>query len=212
MANAIAAGLPRLGSTLLSGAGRTLSDGDRADLEGTTHEFDDIAPGQSPGVKVRRSNRRTLYMLVQNVSGIALEPKRLVTWASGYRGRRVAGYATTTAAVVAGVVDEHLPSSGCPDNDYFWLAVKGPSLVKTGLAGDATNVIGLDNVLIALTAATSQATTSGRAAVWGLTATSTATTDGTLTGYLNNQLGRALSAKTTANTNADVLVDLAILK
>jgi hypothetical protein len=212
MTDNVSGGLPNRGKTLLAGTGRTLTDGDRAGIEGTTRVFNDVAPGQAPGAKVRRSNRQVTCMLVQNTSGIALLPKRLVSWASGLRGKRVDGYVTTTAGQAAGVVDEHLPAAGVADNDYFWLAVRGPSLMLTSLAADAENVISLDDTMVALTAATSQATTSSRVITWGLTATSTQTTNGGLTDHLMNQIGNAMSAKTTANTNADVLVDLEILK
>lgn len=213
MTDNVSGGLPRRGYTYLgSETGRTITSSDAASVEGATKVFDDVAPGQAAGAKVRRSNRQTTCILVRNVSGIALLPKRIARWASGYRGKRVDGYTTATAAEAAGVIDEHLPAAGVPANDLFWLAVRGPSLVLTDLAGGANNVIAVDDTLIALTAATSQATTAGRVVTWGLTATSTATTDGTLSNYLLNYLGKAMSAKTTANTNADLLVDLQILK
>ncbi|SFH96981.1 hypothetical protein [Planctomicrobium piriforme] len=205
--------LPKRGKTLLSGDGRTIASTDAAFVEGARADFDDIAPGQAPGAKVRRSNRRVTCILVRNVSGIALLPKRTVKWAAGYRGKRVDGYCSVTAEECAGVVDEHLPAAGVPNNDLFWIAVKGPSLTKTDLAGGANNSIAEGDVLAALTAATSQATTSGRVAPWtGLTSAAAGTTDGTQAKYLLNYLGRAMSAKTTAQTNQDILVDLAILK
>lgn len=213
MTDNVSGGLPRRGQTYLKGAtGRTITSTDAAQIEGATKLFDDVAPGQASGAKARRSNRQTLCILVRNASGIALLPKRIARWKSGQRGKQVDGYTTTTAAEAAGVIDEHLPASGVPANDLFWLAVKGPSLILTSLAGDAENVISVDDTLVALTAATSQATTAGRAITWGLTATSTGSTNGTLTNHILNQLGKAMSAKTTANTNADLLVDLQILK
>lgn len=208
MTDNVSGGLPRRGQTYLgANTGRTITDTDAASVEGATKLFDDFAPGQASGAKVRRSNRQTTCILVRNTSGIALLPKRIARWESGYRGKRVDGYTTATAAEAAGVIDEHLPASGVSDNDLFWLAVKGPSLVLTSLAGDAENVISIDDALVALTAATSQATTAGRVNQQDLTGATAP-----LANQVQYRLGHAMSAKTTANTNADLLVDLQILK
>jgi len=198
--------VPVRGKTALSGnAGRTIDSTMAAHLEGTEQWFDDIDP-TATGAKTRRSNRRCLCMLVRNVAADVLLPKRCVTWKSGQRGKQVDGYCKSTSEACAGVVDEFLTSAGVPVNDLFWLCVQGPTLMK--VAVDATNAnIALDDVLIALTAVTSGATTSGRVQTMALTATSTATTDGTQTRALVNRFGRALSARTTADTNGDVLVD-----
>jgi len=200
--------MPR-GRTYLSGnPGRTVASSQKADVEGTFHDFKDfVAPTSGNGMRTRRSNRWVTCVLVRNMSGGALLPGYVVTWKSGYRGLQVDGYARTTGQAAAGVVDEFLPAAGVPDKDLFWLVVKGPVLMKTALEGNANNVISLDDRLYALTAVTSGATTAGRVATWALTATSTGTTDGTLTQNILNAFGRALSAKTTANTNADILVD-----
>ena len=55
--------------------------------------------------------------------------------------------------------------------------------------------------VVALTAATSGATTAGRVAPQVLTGATAA-----LAAMVQNRIGRALTAKTTANTNADMLV------
>lgn len=200
--------LPIRGKTYFGGSPAAATDG--AGVLGVMMDFDDNTPGS--GVRTPRSQRRTTCILVRNASGAAMLPKRVARWKSGQKFKEVDGYTTTTAAEAAGVVDENLPAAGVASNDLFWLAVSGPSLMLTDLAGGANNSIALNDVLIALTAVTSQSTTAGRVAPWGLTATSTATTDGTYTNHLLQYLGRALSAKTTANTNADILVDLMILK
>lgn len=200
--------LPIRGKTYFGGSPSSSTDG--AGVLGVMMDFDDVTPGS--GVRAPRSNRRTTCILVRNASGIALLPKRTARWKSGSKFKEVDGYTTTTAAEAAGVIDEHLPAAGVAANDLFWLAVKGPSLMLTDLAGGVNNSVALNDVLIAMTAVTSQSTTAGRIAPWGLTATSTQTTDGTYTNYLLHYLGRALSARTTANTNADILVDLMIMK
>lgn len=205
--------LPVRGKTLLDGnANRTLTATMAADREGSLMEFDDVDPTVAAGVKTKRTNRKVTCLLVRNAAAAALLPKFVVKWKSAKRGLQVDGYTCITNEAAAGVVDEFLGSSGVAVNDLFWITVKGPTLIKTPLEGDATNVINLDDLLGALTGATSGATTSGRVRVNALTATSTATTDGKFGDVLMNSFGRALSAKTTANTNADVLVDVFFLK
>lgn len=205
--------LPIRGQTFLSGnANRTITATMGVDKEGTLLEFDDVDPTATGGVKTKRSNRKVTCLLVRNEAAAALLPKFIAKWKSGQRGRQVDGYTCITNEAAAGVIDEFLGSSGVAVHDLFWLTVKGPTLIKTPLEGDGTNVISVDDLLGALTAATSGATTSGRVRVNALTATSTATTDGGLGNVLMNSFGRALSAKTTANTNADVLVDCFFMK
>ena len=197
------------GKTLLSGAGRTLGTpyGNDVGLEGTQQWFDDILPSTTGGVSTPRSNGKKLCILTRNVSGITLERRRLVKWAAGYRNKRVDGYCAVDSEECAGVVDEALSTNGVPNHDLFWLEVKGPCLVKTPLAASALNVITSGDKLVALTAATSQATTAGRIQ-------SFAATTGTTTALSSilNYIGIAMSSMTTAQTNTDCLVDLKILK
>ena len=200
--------LPVRGKTFLSGNGnRTITSSMKADVEGTYKQFSDVDPTATAGARAKRSNRNVHCVLVRNMSGIALLPKRVVKWKSGQIGKQVDGYSCVTNEFAAGVVDEFLGSAGAPDADLFWITVAGPTLMLTDLAGGANNVISAGDILGALTAATSQATTAGRVGVVALTATSTATTDGGAGSAYHNAFGRALSAKTTANTNADILVD-----
>ena len=205
--------LPVRGKTLLDGnSNRTLTATMAVDREGSLMEFDDIDPTVTSGAKTKRSNRRVTCMLVRNEAAAAILGKRVVKWKSGQRGHQIDGYCASTNEACAGISDEFLGSSGAAVHDLFWITVKGPTLVLTPLEGDATNVINLDDLLGALTAVTSGATTSGRVRVNALTATSTATTDGSQGNVLMNSFGRALSAKTTANTNADLLVDTFFMK
>ena len=205
--------LPIRGKTLLAGNdNRTLTSTMAADREGSMLVFDDVDPTVTTGAKTKRSNRTVTAMLVRNVAAAALLPKFIVKWKSGKRNLQVDGYTCITNEAAAGVVDEFLGSAGVAVNDLFWIVVKGPTLIKTPLEGDGTNVINLDDILGALTAATSGATTAGRVGVVALTATSTGTTNGALGNALFNTFGRAMSAKTTANTNADVLCDVFFLK
>jgi hypothetical protein len=175
-------------------------------LEGLRREFVDQAPGTGSGVKSLRSGRMVICRLVRNVSGITLAPKRVVKWAAGYRMKRVDGYVSTDSEEAAGVVDEHLGTGGVRNGDLFWLARRGPTLAQTSLSGDVSNSIAEGVMLMALSAVTSQSTTSGRVNPFVATSNQTFAVSAVL-----NRLGRAISAKTTANTNADVLIDLELL-
>jgi hypothetical protein len=174
-------------------------------LEGTEWEFEDI-DYSSVGAKAQRTNRKVRCRIVRNASGIALLPKRVVRFkntAGNDRVGQVDGYTTTTAADFAGVVDEWLPSAGVPANDLFYIVIEGPTRTLTDIAGDADNVFSVGDVVVALTAATSQATTAGRVGPQDLTGATAL-----LANQVQNRIGTALSAKTTANTNADLLIDM----
>lgn len=196
--------LPERGKTYLKGPNRTpgATAGTSAGLEGQKKLFVDNDFSQR-GMKVPRTGREVTCILVKNVSGIALLPKRLCVWKAGYEGKRVDGYVTTDFAKAAGVVDDWLPAGGVSDDDLFWLVVQGPCLVKNDIAAAATAHINAGDYLVALTAASSQATTSGR--IQSYVATSNQTNIAT---QLLNKIGYALSAKTSANTNADVLAEI----
>lgn len=206
MSNSVA-GFPRRGRTFYEGntPPTDANIGQSLKLEGLQKSFSDTDPSVTAGPKLNRSNRRVECRLVRNVSGITLAAKRLVTWAAGYRGRRVDGYATLGTQECAGVVDDHIGAAGVLDNDLFWLVQKGPCLCRTDVAA-LVSIVEHD-LLVALTAVTSQSTTSGR--VVALVAGTTNVTF--MVSAAVNRVGRAISAKTTANTNADILVDLEIL-
>lgn len=145
-----------------------------------------VFPDVDPATGAIRSNRVKKCIAVRNVSGVALLPKRVVTWKSGSFSE-VDGYTAATDAASAGVVDEHLPAGGVAANDVFWLTVEGPTELKLGPAQQAA----ADTSLVALTAAASTASTTA-----GQAQTAAAT-------YLQNgYIGRAISAGT---TGVDVL-------
>lgn len=182
------------------------STDDGARWEGAIKLFDDIDYSAS-GVKPLRSNHKVKCLFVLNNTGAALLPKRSVPLsgvAAGRYGKEVADGYVEEGSGAAGaeqgyVVDEFLPSAGVADGEWFWLVIEGPTLALTSLAGDAENVISVNDKLVALTAATSQATTAGRVISSG-GATSVLALDEL------RHIGRALSAKTTDNTNNDILV------
>jgi hypothetical protein len=161
--------------------GQTLgveSTSDGTGWVGALKEFPDVDPVTG---KVR-SNRRKVCIAVRNRSGVALLPKRVVTWKSGSFSE-VDGYTAATDGASAGVVDEWLPATGVANNDVFWLTVQGPTEVKLGPGLQAA----ADAALVALTAAAStHSTTAGQAQTAAAT-------------FLQNgYIGRAISAGTTA--------------
>ena len=188
-----------------TGAAIASADYGGADYEGTVRTFHDYSIPTGTNPKSPRSGGDVTCVLVRNVSGANLLSKRLVSWASGYRFKRVAGDVSKTVAETAGAVDEFWPAAGVPDGELFWLAVKGHHLVKSDLAGGANNVITAGMQLVSLTAATTLATTAGRVAPIDTTGATTP-----LANQVLNTIGKAVSAKTTANTDADVLVELAL--
>ena len=198
MVDNVSGGLPNPGKTYHGGTPTSI--GRSVEIEGTEKAFrDEIKVGNEP--RRKRSGKFRYARLVRNTSGMALTPGRLVTWESGFRNRRVDGYARTTGVEVAGVVDPDLPVSGVADDDLFWCFFKGPCDVKTALAA---NAYAEGEVVGALTAVTSGAVTAGRPTV-----VNTATT-ATLPSVILNRIGRVMTARTTANTDVDMLVDLSI--
>lgn len=193
------------GSTWYDGNTIDSNDLGGVNLEGTLWEFEDVDLSAT-GAKSLRTNRPVICMIVRNVAAAALLPKRLVTMktTSGltYTGQ-VDGYADTTAEAPAFPVDEWLPSAGVPVNDLFYVVVEGPAMVLTDIASGANNVHSIGAYVVALTAATSGATTAGRVAPQDLTGATAV-----LGGQILGALGRALSARTTANTNSDLLIDV----
>lgn len=159
--------------------------------EGKEYRTEDTIYGTGQYVTLR---------VVRNSGSFNLLPKRMVSFDTAYVGCRCNGY--TTANYAPGVpVDELLPAAGVVPNDLFYVIMEGPCAVLTALDGGADNVINIMDPLVALTAATSGATTAGRV--------QTASTSGSTTNQrdsLLNVVGRAVSAQTTANTNASMLI------
>jgi hypothetical protein len=173
------------------------------DIEGLEAIFEDVAPATVRGqVLTKRSGRPVKCRLVRNVSAgsLALKPKFVVTYSSGYQFKRVDGNVAVDAAEVAGVVDEHLPSAGVAVGDLFWIVYDGPTLVKGSL--DA-NTIAAGDRLVGLTAATTNATTSGRVAAYAVTSDTT-----TMAPRILNNIGWAVSARTAGETNKDILANI----
>lgn len=193
------------GETYFNGGTADSTSG--ANYEGSIVEFADLdySANSAVGAKPSRSNRVVRCMVVRNVAAAALLPKRLVTLKKTgllFCGQ-VDGYADVTAEDRAFPVDEFLPTTGVPVNDLFYVVIEGPAMCMTDLAGAGNNLIAVGDKLVALTAASSGATTSGRVKPQDLTGATAV-----LGVEVANYVGRALSAKTTAQTNGDVLVEV----
>lgn len=194
------------GKTFYDGATIDTANYDGVGLEGRVVAFADRDPSVS-GTAAVRSGSFAVYLIVRNVSGVALPKGRLVAWASGYTGKRVDSITRTTAQAAAGVVDDHIGSAGVPNGDLFLLCVKGPQLVKAPLTGAEHSVaagIAVGDLLYALTQATSSMTNAisggGRIVAWNGTFGDTHTTNGTMGNILVNKVGRAMSAITSGQT------------
>lgn len=202
------------GSTWYNGRTIDTNNYEGVELEGRTCIFEDKNLSSTGPVKSDRTTRQVTCRLVRNVSGITLYAKRLVQLDPTNPGR-VTGYQNVLFGECY-PVDEHLPATGVPHGDLFWIVVGGPALVLTSFDGagfNATSIVAGDQ-LGALTTAnsTGSGTTgvAGRAAA--VLAVNVALTTNTqyneLLRYATGWFGRAMSAKTSGNTNADILVDV----
>lgn len=184
------------GKTFYNGQTPDTSNYGGTNLEGAIYTFRDIDPANP---EVERSGKRVTCQVVRNTAAAALLPKRLVVYAAGLDNKRVDGYTSVTAEYAAGVVDEFLPAAGVPVGDLFYIVIDGPTLVKTFLdAGAATNVISAHTAVMAITAATSGATTAGRITQ----------VNNTTVSHALGRVGRAISATSSGGTDRDLLIDV----
>lgn len=168
-------------------------EGPSIDAEGFEHAFDDIAAGQTTQVKVKRSNRKCYARLLRNAtSATTLAAGDIVTWKAAFRGRRVGGLGTDVSAEVAGVVDDHLPSSGCRVGDLCWVFFQGPILTNKVTGDDLA-----EGEVVVCSA------TDSKCQAIGVPADATAAQTAAL-----NKLGRVFTAATDPATT--VVVDLNI--
>ena len=198
--------LPQRGKTYLTGPNRTADATATTSIaiDGIIKTFKDLDYTGTAGAQTRapRSGGEVTCILVRNDSGIALLPGRVAIWKAGAVGKRVDGYLAedalvgTRLSIPAGIVDEFLPTAGVADDDYFWLVVRGPALVKKSI--DANTLTQGENV-VGITAATSQATTAGRIKSYVQTSNATVASN-----QAHQKIGVAIS--TSATTDANVLV------
>ena len=135
---------------------------------GAVKEFTDVNPitGQV------RTNRRKVCVAVKNSSGVALLPKRVVTFSTtaGKLFSEVTGYSAVANEERVGVVDEWLPASGVTANDIFWVTVDGPTEVTAALSG--TDLAAGGRLACIVAANSTAATTAGRVTPNGYAAAS----------------------------------------
>jgi hypothetical protein len=184
------------------GTSETVDTTSGAHLEGKEFQFRDVDP-RSVG-SGDRTGRVVTCRVVRNMSGTTIYGGYLCTFraTAGKFGGQVDGLVDTSAELCY-PADEYLPSAGVRDKDLFYIVVGGPALIKTPLSGDANNVFSVGSMVVGLTAATSGATTAGRAVAQDLTGATAP-----LGNNVQNRIGVALSAATTANTNSTILVDV----
>lgn len=195
--------LPDRGKTWFDGTTPPTSFAQTVDLEGKSATFPDKDPTAANKGQLR-SGRNVKCRFVRNVSGITLATKRLVKWASGYVGRRVDGYASTTYGNdAAGVVDDHY-ATGIPANDLGWIVVKGPCLCYTGYSTVAQAEM---QACVVDAGSTSQAASAGKMLGIAVTTNVTYGHSGAM-----NTVARALTARTSANTNTATLYDILLDK
>lgn len=113
---------------------------------GKTWLFEDVdlnaAYSTSGSVKPNRTNRYVLCMVVQNRSGGALAPKRMVKLdiTTPEMFGSTSGYCTAPGDF-GYPVDEYLPGT-VADKDIFWVVVAGPAKATTAAAGDTNFAAG----------------------------------------------------------------------
>lgn len=185
------------GETYFNGVGATTTD-PSAGIVGKEWVFEDV----NPNTRAVRSNKSVKCRAVRNVSGIALLPRRLSVFqhVSDGEGFEVDGY-TATVAARGYLIDEYLPAAGVAANDICWIVVEGPAEGITDLATADTIAVG--DKLVALTAATSQATTAGRVDLFDATGATLP-----LANQIMHYIGHALSAITSGQTNSAILIDV----
>jgi hypothetical protein len=158
------------------------------------------------GVVQTRTNHYVRCRVIRNMAAATLFASQVVLRndsAPGLNFSQANGLCYTTAQDVLGVVDEWLGPNGCLQYDLCWVVMDGPTLCYTDLAGGANNVFTVGERVVALTAATSGATTAGRIAPQTLNGTTLSAQE---ENELQNVIGRAMSAATTGNTNSQLLV------
>jgi hypothetical protein len=99
-------------------------NGDGSNVVGTRKVFRD----EDPKTGALKSNRTVECIAVKNTSGSALLPGAVAKFKDAAILSEVDGLAVA-ATTLMGVVDEYLPAAGVPNNEVFWLVVRGPSTV-----------------------------------------------------------------------------------
>jgi hypothetical protein len=187
--------------------GTTIDSGDLqgVHLEGQIVYLPDTDPSDT---KKRRSQSDVVAKVVRNVSGESLLPKRLVTYSSGFHGKRVGGYSVEVDQFnIAGVVDDHLPSTGVQNNDLFYVIIGGPVLVTTSASAMTNHASAQGAVVYAQTASNSTGAT-GTTTAGRITGISATTDQGEDLSHVVTPIGVAKSAIAAGDTAQDKLIDV----
>lgn len=126
-------GFPR-GSTLGITTSNTYDAqvGDGSHILGVHKVFLDT----NPATQSVTTNETVECIAVKNTSGGALLPKTLVKFKLAATLTEVDA-AADNSHVRVGVVDEYLPAAGVPNNEVFWVVVRGPTtILKTSGTGE----------------------------------------------------------------------------
>jgi hypothetical protein len=191
------------GSTFYAGGTIDSNNLGGQNLEGTLWDFPDKNDSAS-GVGTERTSRTVRCMVVRNVGAAAILPKRTVTFqltaGKPFTGR-VDGMTRLTAAR-GYPIDEYLPAAGVPVNDLCYIVISGPAMCLNALSNHSAD-IAVGDRLVAITGATSGATTAGRLQPIDLTGATALLGD-----QVANFVGRAMSTALTNAGHADLLVDV----
>jgi hypothetical protein len=120
---------PDLGKTMYDGQTPDASNLAYISSEGITRWFENSEVRTAAGVATIRNQKRRRAILVRNTNATAIVAGSCYKWTADFHGRRVDGV-SGAAEELAGVADENLPSTGCVQNDLFWLFVEGEHLVN----------------------------------------------------------------------------------
>lgn len=198
------------GETYYGGRSIDTANLEGTELEGITKEFEDL-DYSAAGAKTPRSNTRVVCRIFRNSTGVAILGKE-VCHVSTTNQFRVDGKVKTAAEQRPVVVDEFLPSAGCPNGDLFWGVLKGRAIVKNSVAQAIAFAVGDELVAAtgsaASTAAAATTNEHGRVNKQSFSAPTDAGSTTTFRNQMYGLIGQALTARTTAETNAEVLVDV----
>lgn len=192
-----------------------IADDSFLDYCGETKVFEDYNWNDRGIKSCRLGKRQVVCRLVRNTSGITLYGKRLVRL-DMTNPNKVSGYAENTG-LECYPTDEFLPATGVPNGDLFWIVIKGPAVVLTGMNGAdfGTTSFTAGQVLGGLTTsgtstATGTTASAGRLSGFIVTAATMTTTTQQLDllNFATNWVGKAISAMTSGQTNADCLIDV----
>lgn len=104
---------------------------------GQVRGFDDW----NPNLNVVNTNLQVVCILLRNLTGGALLPSQAVLFSATTPSTGTGATVTQTGTqnVFFGIVDEYLPAAGVPNNDVFWLVIKGPTTaLMTTVSGAKT--------------------------------------------------------------------------